>query len=416
MDKELHILILEDVAVDAELMEDELRQANLKFISKRVASRQAFVNALEDFKPDIILSDYNLPGFDGKSALKIVGDKFPETPFIFVSGALGEELAIELLKKGATDYVLKSRLARLVPSVKRAMDELEDRQERKKAVNALKESENKYRIIFDNSGTAMIIVEEDDTISLANREFEILTGDKKKEIENKKNWIDFIHGDDQKRILELKKSPKKYLRDSSDHREIRLINRNNEVRDVIVNLAPLSEAGKYIVSFLDITERKKTEIELKNSENELRLKTLNLEEANTALKVLLRHREEDQNAMEQKVISNVNKLVLPYVEKLKGLRLNDNQAMHLEIIETHLKDIVSPFLRNLTTEHYDLTPREIQIASLVKEGKTTKEITELLNISATAVDFHRKNIRLKLGIKNKKANLRSFLHTMHSSS
>jgi len=294
------------------------------------------------------------------------------------------------------------------------MDELEDRQERKKAVNALKESENKYRIIFDNSGTAMIIVEEDDTISLANREFEIITGDKKKEIENKKNWIDFIHGDDQKRILELKKSPKKYLRDSSDHREIRLINRNNEVRDVIVNLAPLSEAGKYIVSFLDITDRKKTEIELRNSENELRLKTLNLEEANTALKVLLRHREEDQNAMEQKVISNVNKLVLPYVEKLKGLRLNDNQAMHLEIIETHLKDIVSPFLRNLTTEHYDLTPREIQIASLVKEGKTTKEITELLNISATAVDFHRKNIRLKLGIKNKKANLRSFLHTMHS--
>jgi len=414
MDKELHILILEDVATDAELMEDELRQANLKFISKIVASRQAFVNALEDFKPDIILADYNLPGFDGKSALKIVGYKYPETPFIFVSGALGEELAIELLKKGATDYVLKSRLARLVPSVKRAMDELEDRQERKKAVNALKESENKYRIIFDNSGTAMIIVEEDDTISLANREFEIITGDKKKEIENKKNWIDFIHGDDQKRILELKKSPKKYLRDSSDHREIRLINRNNEVRDVIVNLAPLSEAGKYIVSFLDITDRKKTEIELRNSENELRLKTLNLEEANTALKVLLRHREEDQNAMEQKVISNVNKLVLPYVEKLKGLRLNDNQAMHLEIIETHLKDIVSPFLRNLTTEHYDLTPREIQIASLVKEGKTTKEITELLNISATAVDFHRKNIRLKLGIKNKKANLRSFLHTMHS--
>lgn len=415
MDKELHILILEDVATDAELMEDELRQAGLKFVAKRVASRQAFSNALDDFKPDIILADYNLPGFDGKSALKIVEEKYPEIPFIFVSGALGEELAIELLKKGATDYVLKSRLARLAPSVKRALDELEDRQERKKAVNALKESENKYRIIFDNSGTAMIIVEDDGTISLTNREFETITGDKKKEIENKKNWIDFIHSDDQKKMLELKRSPKKYSRDTSDHREIRLINRNNDVRDVIVNLAPLSDPGKYIVSFLDISERKKAETELKNSENELRLKTLNLEEANTALKVLLRHREEDQNAMEQKVISNVKKLVLPYVEKMKGLRLTDNQATHLEIIETHLKDIVSPFLRNLTTEHFDLTPREIQIASLVKEGKTTKEITELLNISATAVDFHRKNIRLKLGIKNKKANLRSFLHTMHSS-
>lgn len=207
----------------------------------------------------------------------------------------------------------------------------------------------------------------------------------------------------------MKKSPKKHSRNTSDHREVRFINRNNEVKDVIVNSAPISNTGEYIVSFLDITERKKAESELKNSDNELRLKTLSLEEINTALRVLLRHREEDQNVMEQKVIDNVKKLVLPYIEKLKGLRLNENQATHLEIIEAHLKDIISPFLRKLTTEHFDLTPREIQIASLVKEGKTTKEITELLNISATAVDFHRKNIRLKLGIKNNKTNLRSFL-------
>jgi PAS domain S-box-containing protein len=413
MDKELRILILEDVATDAELMEDELRQASLTFVSKRVATRQAFVGSLDDFKPDIILADYNLPGFDGKTALKIVGEKFPEIPFIFVSGALGEELAIELLKKGATDYVLKNRLARLGPSVKRALDELEDRQERKKAEIALKESENKYRTIFDNTGTAMIILENQGTIILTNREFEKLTGYAKKEIENKKSWIDFIHSDDHKRILELKKRPKKHSHDTSDHREIRFINRNNEVRDVIVKLALISDTDKYIVSFLDITERKKAELELISSENELRLKTLNLEEANTALKVLLRHREEDQNTMEQKVVSNVKKLVLPYIEKLRGLSLNDNQATHLEIIETHIKDIISPFLQNLTTEHFDLTPREIQIASLVREGKTTKEMTELLNISATAVDFHRKNIRLKLGIKNKKTNLRSFLHSLH---
>ncbi|MGP8155216.1 MAG: PAS domain S-box protein [Smithella sp.] len=409
MDKELRILILEDVASDAELMEDELRETGLMFVSKRVAARQAFISALEGFKPDIILADYNLPGFDGKTALKIAGEKYPEIPFIFVSGALGEELAIELLKKGATDYVLKNRLARLVPSVKRAMEELNDRQERQRAENALKESENKYRTIFDNTGTAMIIVEDDGTIILTNREFEKLTGYAKKEIENKKSWIDFIQIDDQKKTIELKKSPKKHSRNTSDHREVRFINRNNEVKDVIVNSAPISNTGEYIVSFLDITERKKAESELKNSDNELRLKTLSLEEINTALRVLLRHREEDQNVMEQKVIDNVKKLVLPYIEKLKGLRLNENQATHLEIIEAHLKDIISPFLRKLTTEHFDLTPREIQIASLVKEGKTTKEITELLNISATAVDFHRKNIRLKLGIKNNKTNLRSFL-------
>lgn len=414
MNRELRILILEDVAADAELMEDELRQADLMFVSKRVATRHAFVGTLTDFKPDIILADYNLPGFDGKAALKIVGEKYPEIPFIFVSGALGEELAIELLKKGATDYVLKNRLAKLAPSVKRALEELVNQQERKKSENALKESEKKYRTVFDNTGTAMIIAEDDGTIVLTNLEFEKLSGCAKKEIENKKSWIDMIHADDQNKIVELKKSSKKHSLDTSDQREVHFLNRVNEAKDVIVNLTPLTASGKYVISFLDITERKKAELELKSSENELRLKTLNLEEANTALKVLLRHREEDQDLMEQKVISNVKKLVLPYIEKLKILKLDEIQLSNLKIIEDRLKDIISPFLRNLTTEHFDLTPREIQIASLIKEGKTTKEMTELLNISATAVDFHRKNIRLKLGIKNKKTNLRSFLNTIHS--
>jgi DNA-binding NarL/FixJ family response regulator len=282
MSDKLHILILEDLAADAELMEDELKQAGFDYTAKRVASRAAFIKELEAFSPDLILADYSLPGFDGRAALKIVVDKYNDTPFIFVSGALGEELAIELLKKGATDYVLKSRLSRLVPSVKRALNELAERNERKKA------------------------------------------------------------------------------------------------------------------------------------ENELLLKSKSLEEANTALRVLLQHREEDRNSMEEKVITNVKKLALPYIEKLKTLKLNENQLAYVKIIEDHLKDIVSPFLRNLTIEHLDFTPREIQITSLVKEGRTTKEITDFLNISATAVDFHRKNIRMKLGIKNKKTNLRSFLLSIPS--
>ena len=102
------------------------------------------------------------------------------------------------------------------------------------------------------------------------------------------------------------------------------------------------------------------------------------------------------------------------LNKLKTLKLNETQLDHVNIIENHLKEIISPFLHNLTTKHFDLTPREIQIATLIKEGKTTKEITEYLNISATAVDFHRKNIRSKLGIKNEKTNLRSLLLSMSS--
>ncbi len=162
-------------------------------------------------------------------------------------------------------------------------------------------------------------------------------------------------------------------------------------------------------------ERKKAEEDLKKSEKELQLKSQTLEEANIALKVLLKHREEDRGTMEEKILSNVKKLVLPSIDKLKTMKLSDLQLDQVRVIENHLQEIMSPFLHNLTTKHFDLTPREIQIATLIKEGKTTKEITECLNISATAVDFHRKNIRSKLGIKNEKTNLRSLLLSMSSS-
>lgn len=101
-------------------------------------------------------------------------------------------------------------------------------------------------------------------------------------------------------------------------------------------------------------------------------------------------------------------------EKLKTMKLNDLQLDQVRVIENHLQEIISPFLHNLITKHFNLTPRKIQIATLIKEGRTTKEIAECLNISATAVDFHRKNIRSKLGIKNEKTNLRSLLLSMSS--
>ncbi|MCG2720993.1 MAG: PAS domain S-box protein [Thermodesulfovibrionales bacterium] len=141
MDKELRILILEDVPADAELEEHELRKAGLVFTSKVVDTREAFLKELEEFFPDLILSDYELPTFDGLAALRIAQEKCPDVPFILVTGKLGEEFAIDKLKDGATDYVLKSNLKRLVPSVKRALEEVKERAERKKAEEALRTSE-----------------------------------------------------------------------------------------------------------------------------------------------------------------------------------------------------------------------------------------------------------------------------------
>jgi PAS domain S-box-containing protein len=346
--------------------------------------------------------------------MKLALERCPDVPFIFVSGALGEEMAIELLKKGATDYVLKNRLSRLGPAVSRALHEVEERKERKRIEQELKESEIRYRTIFENTGTATIIVSEDATIVLANREFERLLGYSRSEIEGKKYWKELVVEDDIVKVNDPKKPRGKHFKRPTDGYELRIMNNNGDIRNVLVNFAAIPSTERTVISLLDITERKTAEEALKKREQELEIKSQSLEEVNTALKVLLKHREEDKTTLEEQVLSNVRKLVLPYLEKLKHLKLNDTQMAHVEIIESHLHDVVSPFLRTLTTQYLNLTPREIQVASLIKEGKTTKEMTDIINISATAVDFHRKNIRLKLGLKNTKANLRSYLLTLTS--
>lgn len=143
--------------------------------------------------------------------------------------------------------------------------------------------------------------------------------------------------------------------------------------------------------------------------SELRLKTENLEEMNTALKVLLKRREEDKTELEEKVIYNTKELVLPFLEKLAGTRLDERQRTFVEIMSSNLDDIISPFAKTLSTRYLNLTPSEIQIANLVKHGKTTKEIAGLLNLSTRTIESHRDSIRKKLGIKNQKANLRTHL-------
>ncbi len=412
MDRELHILILEDVPTDAELMKFELTEAGMTFSARRVDTKETYLKELEGFVPNIILSDYSLPTFDGLSALKIAADRCPDVPFIFVSGALGEELAIELLKKGATDYVLKDRMSRLAPAVSRALQEVQERTELKRIENALKDSEVKYRTIFENTGAATLIIDENAAIVLVNRQFEQLSGYSRGELEGKKKWVDFVFEEDLAKVKGIKWPAEKTHRKTAPGYEFRLADRGGEVKDVFATLAAIPATHTAVLSLLDISERKLAEEALKKREQELEIQSQNLEEANTALKVLLKHREEDKITLEEQILANVNKLVFPNLEVLKALHLNETQLAHVRIIEQHLHDIVSPFLRNLSSSYLNLTPREIQIASLVKDGKTTKEITDLLNISATAVDFHRKNLRSKFGIKNKRTNLRSYLTTL----
>jgi len=145
----------------------------------------------------------------------------------------------------------------------------------------------------------------------------------------------------------------------------------------------------------------------------LEIKTKNLEEANTALKVLLKRRDEDKRELEDKVLFNMKELALPYLEKLKAGGLDGRQTSYLSILESNLEEIISPFSYSLSSRYLSLTPAEIQVANLIKQGKTAKEIAEFLNVSTRTVGFHRANIREKIGIKNKKANLRAHLLSLH---
>jgi signal transduction histidine kinase len=145
--KKLKILLLEDNASHAELIEHVMKDGGLEFSIIRVETKDTFQDALESFDPELILSDYALPSFDGYTALTIAKEKKPGVPFIFVTGTMGEEVAIETLKSGATDYVLKTRLARLVPSVRRALREAEERRERRRAEEQLRSSHQQLRAL-----------------------------------------------------------------------------------------------------------------------------------------------------------------------------------------------------------------------------------------------------------------------------
>lgn len=187
-----------------------------------------------------------------------------------------------------------------------------------------------------------------------------------------------------------------------------------EKRWYVVRIVPYREKGlcRVIVSHENITPIVEVQKSLEKKEEELSRQKERLEETNIALKVLLEQRNEDKKQLEAAVFANIDRLVLPYVEKLGNGRLSEKQQTLVEIVENNLRDIISPFLKQLSNLEIRLTPQEIEIAHLIRSGRSSKEIAEVLFLSVAGVDFHRKNLRKKLGLTHTKQNLRSFLMSM----
>ncbi|MFC1591870.1 PAS domain S-box protein [Thermodesulfobacteriota bacterium] len=286
--------------------------------------------------------------------------------------------------------------------------------ERKQAERALKESEERFRSVVETAQDAIVTVNRQGEIVFWNNGAEMLYGYAAAEVLGKPFTVMIpprLHSTQQRGLasllasegIALSRRTSEGLAYTKDGREIAIENSvsawrsGDEIYITIINR--------------DATERKQAEKQLKQAHDELEQKvqerTISLGEANTALRVLLKGQDRERVALEEKMVANVNELIMPYVAKVKESRMTDQQRVYLEVVESNLNDIISPFARS--TKLSKLTPTEIKVANLIKMGKNTKEIADLAHLSPRTVEGHRDRIRQKIGIKNQKINLRTYL-------
>jgi PAS domain S-box-containing protein len=282
---------------------------------------------------------------------------------------------------------------------------IEDITERRRLEDLLTESEERYRRLFETANDGILLLEKHEgKITHANPAITKMLGYTEEECIGKKLkdiGLSLVLDDIKMILQELVKNSIIYYDDVPVQ--------TKAGQTFYADIYMVDRARLVQCNIRDITERKKAEEALRERERELEIKTHNLEEANIALKVLLKRRDEDKTELEDKILLNIKELVVPYLEKLKMGRLDEQQKTHVSILESNLNDITSSFSHRLSSKHMNFTPSEIHIANLLRQGKTNKEIGEFLNLSERTIAFHRGNIRRKLGLKNKKTNLKSYL-------
>jgi PAS domain S-box-containing protein len=286
---------------------------------------------------------------------------------------------------------------------------LKDRSRAKQPDQVVLADGDKYRILVKTMNEGLCIVDEKRMITFVNDKFCRMIGYSISEIVG--TLLDrYISGSDKQILLE---QHERRIHGEQTPYELTFVKSNKE--EIITLVAPkpvFDDQKKFRGAFAvitDISDLKRKEKILAEREAELNYKTRNLEELNNALKALLQRRDEDRVEMEEKVILNVRRLIVPYLEKLKETGMTARQLAFVRIIEESLADIISPFSKTLSTKFVNFTGSEVKIANLIRQGKRTKEIAKLLGISKRTVEAHRDHIRTKLGLKTNKGNLRTHL-------
>ncbi len=286
-----------------------------------------------------------------------------------------------------------------------------DISERKRAEDALRESEAKYRDLVENISDVIYSIDKDGVMTYISPAIESIFGYSPSEIIGRP-LIEFVYKED---LTRMRKRFEETLSGHIKPSEYRFLSKSGEIHWILASSKPVFIENQVVGIqgvLTDNTERKRAEIALQEKEQKLEGQSQHLEEVNTALKVLLEHREEEKKKLEENILSNVQKLIFPYIEKLENSRLDDKNKTYVDIMRSNLKELISPFGNKLSSKYSILTSTEIQVADLIKHGRTSKEIASLLNVSPKAISFHRGNIRKKLGLVNKKTNLISHLRSL----
>jgi PAS domain S-box-containing protein len=364
--------MIEDEAQDAALVQHALKEGGFNFSLKRVDTQDDYLDQLARFKPSLILSDHGLPAFDGFSALAIAQDKVPDVPFIFVTGSLGEEMAIKALKTGATDFVLKHRLATLPPAVHRALRQADFRIQRKRAEEALHTSEERYRSLVELSPDALFVQSDDKIVFINSAGVKLFGAADAAELIGKQTES-MVHPED----WEAAQSCLLKMRDEGKpvpFAQYRMLRLDGTPLDIEMAAAPLNFGGKAAAQVIvhDVTDRKRAEEEIRrlNADLERRVveRTSELESANTELEAFSYSVSHDLRAPLRHIEGFVEILL-----SSKAMAENDESNLHLQTIAKASKQmgrLIDDLLTFSRTARAELNKIKLSLKDLVKTSIT----------------------------------------------
>jgi PAS domain S-box-containing protein len=273
MSEPIRVLIVEDLPADAELTEREVRRALVSCQFRRVETREGYLVALDEFRPALIVSDYRLPLFDGMTALKLAVERYPDVPFIVLTGSMNEDTAVECMKAGAWDYVIKEHVKRLGSAVQSALERQRVQLERKRAQEKLRQSESEYRSLFENSLMGISQASPDGRLIRANHAYAQMYGyasplEMMAAIRDVGHQL-YANPDDRAEVLRIL-SEKGIM----EPREFPVVRRDGSRLVVLVSAREVRDAGGNLVCYqaehVDVTERKRVEEALRDSEARFR--------------------------------------------------------------------------------------------------------------------------------------------------